>query len=172
MSLQAGSQLGPYRIISQRGSGGMGAMDKRTLWTATDLIVGCLNDDEPMTNEPEPNIRSKAETGTIMTDDGQLYLVMAHYEGATLKDRISKGPLELDDAIDIAAQVRQRLATAHKASMVAAGKTTSCIVPDANSLDDNEYTRQIDRGYLCAKEVVREVLRAKFTEGVDIDDGS
>ena len=39
------------------------------------------------------------------TDDGQLYLVMAHYEGETLKERISRGPLKLDDAIDIATQV-------------------------------------------------------------------
>ena len=38
------------------------------------------------------------------TDDGQLYLVMAHYEGETLKERIAKGPLELDDALDIATQ--------------------------------------------------------------------
>ena len=39
------------------------------------------------------------------TDDGQLYLVMAHYEGETLKDRIVRGPLDLSDAIDIATQV-------------------------------------------------------------------
>ena len=32
------------------------------------------------------------------TADGQLYLVMAHYEGETLKERIAQGPLELDDA--------------------------------------------------------------------------
>ena len=38
------------------------------------------------------------------TDDGQLYLVMAHYEGETLKERIARGPLALDDAIGIAMQ--------------------------------------------------------------------
>ena len=41
------------------------------------------------------------------TDDGQLYLVMVHYEEETLKERISKGPLALSDAIDIATQVGQ-----------------------------------------------------------------
>ena len=43
---------------------------------------------------------------------------MAHYEGETLKERISKGPLELGDAIDIATQVGEGLAEAHKAGIV------------------------------------------------------
>ena len=52
------------------------------------------------------------------TDDGQLYLVMAHYEGETLKDRITRGPLDLSDAIDIATQVGEGLAKAHAAGIV------------------------------------------------------
>ena len=38
------------------------------------------------------------------TDDGQLYLVMASYDGETLKERIARGPLKVDDALDIATQ--------------------------------------------------------------------
>ena len=52
------------------------------------------------------------------TADGQLYLVMAHYEGETLKERIARGPVPLDDAIDIATQVGQGLAKAHVAGIV------------------------------------------------------
>ena len=52
------------------------------------------------------------------TDDGQLYLVMAHYDGETLKERIARGPLALDDALDIATQVGQGLAEAHGAGIV------------------------------------------------------
>ena len=48
------------------------------------------------------------------TDDGQLYLVMAHYEGETLKERIAKGPLALDDAVDIATQVGQQAGIVHQ----------------------------------------------------------
>ena len=43
---------------------------------------------------------------------------MARYEGETLKERIERGPLQLDDAIDIATQVGQGLAEAHKAGIV------------------------------------------------------
>ena len=52
------------------------------------------------------------------TADGQLYLVMAHYEGETLKERIERGALVLDDAVDIATQVGRGLAEAHGAGIV------------------------------------------------------
>ena len=52
------------------------------------------------------------------TDDAQLYLVMTHYEGETLKERIARGPLDLNDALDIATQVGQGLAEAHGAGIV------------------------------------------------------
>ena len=52
------------------------------------------------------------------TDDGQLYLVVAHYEGETLKEQIERAPVVLDDAVDIATQVGQGLAKAHAAGIV------------------------------------------------------
>ena len=49
------------------------------------------------------------------TDDGQLYLVMAYYAGETLKQRIERGPLAVDEAVDIATQVGLGLSKAHAA---------------------------------------------------------
>ena len=43
---------------------------------------------------------------------------MAHYAGETLRERIARGPLPLDDAIDIATQVGQGLSKAHAAGIV------------------------------------------------------
>ena len=47
-----------------------------------------------------------------------MYLVMAYYEGETLKERIEQGALAVDDAIAIATQVGQGLAEAHGAGIV------------------------------------------------------
>jgi dienelactone hydrolase len=50
--------------------------------------------------------------------DGQLFIAMAYYEGATLKKRLDDGPLPIGDAVDIALQIAQGLAKAHQAGIV------------------------------------------------------
>ena len=132
MTLAPGTTLGPYQIVSPLGSGGMGvvyqATDPRLKRTvAIKLLPPDLTKDETAKQRflqeaiatsalDHPNICNIHEINE--TDDGQLYLVMAHYEGETLKERISRGPLKLDDAIDIATQVGEGLAEAHKAGIV------------------------------------------------------
>ena len=132
MTLAPGAQLGPYEIVSQLGSGGMGvvyeARDPRLKRTvAIKLLPPDLTLDETAKQRflqeaqaasalDHPNICTIFEINE--TDDGQLYLVMAHYQGETLKERIGKGPLALDDALDVATQVGEGLAEAHKAGIV------------------------------------------------------
>ena len=132
MTLAAGSQFGPYRIVSQLGQGGMGvvyqAHDPRLdRHVAIKLLPPNLTRDEIAKQRflqeakaasalDHPNICTIFEINE--TGDGQLYLVMARYEGETLKERISKGSLDLNDAIDIATQVGNGLAKAHAAGIV------------------------------------------------------
>ena len=132
MALSAGTQLGPYEILSQLGQGGMGvvyeARDPRLdRHVAIKLLPPDLTRDDTAKRRflqeakaasalDHPNICTIHEINE--TDDGQLYLVMARYEGETLKERIARGPLELDDAIDIATQVGEGLAKAHAAGIV------------------------------------------------------
>ena len=120
MTLAPGTTLGPYRIVSQLGSGGMGVvytahdprLDRRV---AIKLLPPDLTRDETAKQRflqeakaasalDHPNICTIFEINE--TPDGQLYLVMAHYEGETLEQRMGRGPLEVADALDIATQLQ------------------------------------------------------------------
>src|SRR5215210_1637347 len=52
------------------------------------------------------------------TEDGALFIVMTLYEGETLRDRLDRGPLPLDEAVDVACQVAAGLARAHELGIV------------------------------------------------------
>jgi len=52
------------------------------------------------------------------TDDGQTFIVMALYEGGTLRERIDRGPITSEEAVAIASQVASGLASAHEKGIV------------------------------------------------------
>jgi serine/threonine protein kinase/Flp pilus assembly protein TadD len=52
------------------------------------------------------------------TDTGQMFIAMAYYGGESLKERIERGPLGIEDALNIAVQVAEGLARAHEAGMI------------------------------------------------------
>ena len=132
MSWPPGSALGPYTILAELGHGGMGvvytAQDPRLKrQVAIKLLTPDLTRDETAKQRflqeaqaasalDHPNICTIFEVNE--TDDGQLYLVMAYYDGETLKERIERGALPVDEAVDIATQVGHGLAKAHTAGIV------------------------------------------------------
>jgi serine/threonine-protein kinase len=52
------------------------------------------------------------------SEDGHVFIVMAYYEGDTLAARLHKGPLPVGDAVDIAMQMAQALASAHASAVI------------------------------------------------------
>jgi serine/threonine-protein kinase len=52
------------------------------------------------------------------TEDGQLFIAMAYYEGETLKRRLARGGLALPTTLDLAVQIAKGLARAHEAGIV------------------------------------------------------
>ena len=52
------------------------------------------------------------------TDDGDLFIVMAYYDGQTLKQKLASGALPLDETLEIGAQVAEGLAKAHAHGVV------------------------------------------------------
>ncbi len=131
MTIAPGSRLGQYEIVSLIGAGGMGevykAQDTRLKRpVARKLLPPELTRDETAKQRflqeaqaasalDHPNICTIHEINE--TPDGQLYLIMAYYEGETLKETIERGPLPITDAIDAAVQVGQGLAKAHEAGI-------------------------------------------------------
>ena len=112
MTLTPGSQLGPYTIRAQLGHGGMGVV-----YTGRDprldrqVAIKVLTPDLTRDDTAKQRFLQEAQAASALdhpnictiyeineTPDGQLYLVMAHYEGETLRERIERGSLAVDDA--------------------------------------------------------------------------
>ena len=131
MSLTAGTSLGHYNVTSLLGQGGMGQV-----WQATDtqlnrqVALKILPDafaDDPdrlarFTREAQilaslnhPNI---AAIHGIEESEGTRALVLELVEGPTLADRISHGPIPLDEALPIAKQIAEALEAAHEAGVI------------------------------------------------------
>lgn len=121
-----------YRIVERIGGGGMGVVYRaRDLRLDRDVAMKFLpphlSADEAAKTRflvearaaaalEHPNICTVHEIGD--TADGQLYIVMACYDGDTVDRLISRGPLPVDDAVRIATEVARGLAKAHERGIV------------------------------------------------------
>ncbi len=131
MSLNPGTRLGPFEILSPIGRGGMGevykAKDTRLDRT---VAVKVLTDD--LADRPESRARFEREAKAISQlnhphictlydvgeQDGVMYLVMEYIDGQTLAERLKKGALPLDQALEYGIQIADGLDTAHRAGIV------------------------------------------------------
>src|SRR5271169_1729982 len=116
MPLAPGTRLGPYEIVSPLGAGGMGEVYKARD-TRLDRIVAIKVSAERFSKlfETEAHAIAALNHPHICTlyDVGPDYLVMEYLDGETLAARIKKGPLPLDAALKIAAEVASALRAAH-----------------------------------------------------------
>jgi serine/threonine protein kinase/TolB-like protein len=132
-----GAQFGPYRLESRIGGGGMGevyrARDTRLERTvAIKVLLSHVAVDEPSRERFErearvvaglnhPHICTLHDIGTYQasTAHGPVpYLVMEFLDGETLADRLAKGALPLEEALQYAIQIASALDTAHRAAIV------------------------------------------------------
>jgi tetratricopeptide (TPR) repeat protein len=128
-----GRTVAHYEILARLGGGGMGvvyqARDTRLgrvvalkflpqQWSHDeDAKQRFIREAQAASATDHRNICTIHDIGTA--DDGQLFIVMAYYEGVTLKQRLdADGALPVDEALDIATQVAEGLARAHAQGVV------------------------------------------------------
>ena len=131
MALEVGTRLGHYDVTSLLGEGGMGQV-----WQATDTQLGrevalkilpdafaadpdrlarFTREAQILASLNHPNI---AAIYGIEEAEGTRALVLELVEGPTLADRISKGPIPLDEALPIAKQIAEALEAAHEQGVI------------------------------------------------------
>src|SRR4030095_4065728 len=131
-NLQSGQMLGPYRIITQIGKGGMANVYKAyqpsvDRYVAIKVLPSQLAESQEFATRfhQEARIIAKLEHPHILPvfdygeSDGVAYFVMRYLEAGTLRDKMAGGrPLPLNDIDRIFTQLAEALSYAHSFGII------------------------------------------------------
>jgi len=131
MQLTPGTRLGPYEIGTLLGAGGMGevyrARDTRLDRTvAIKILPHALSENAALRDRFEREAKAIAALNhpniCVLHDvghqDGLDFLVMELVVGETLAERLTKGPLPLDQSLQIGIQIADALDRAHRDGII------------------------------------------------------
>ena len=131
MSLPSGARLGPYQVIAPLGAGGMGEV-----YRATDTRLGrdvalkllppefASDPDRLARFEREAKLLASLQHPNVATlfgleeTDGRRVLAMELVAGEDLRERLVRGPIPVDEALDVAKQIAEALEDAHEHGIV------------------------------------------------------
>lgn len=121
-----------YKILEKLGEGGMGVVYKAedtrlhrqvalkflpsALTSNSEAKKRFIEEARAASALDHPNVCTIHEINE--TEDGRLFIVMACYEGMTLSDKIARGPIPIDEMINIAIQVVKGLVKAHQQKII------------------------------------------------------
>ena len=131
MTISPGTKLGPYEITGVLGAGGMGevyrARDTRLgREVAVKVLPAQLSADaggkarfereaKTISGLNHPNICVLHDVGS---QDGVDYLVMELVDGETLADRLTKGPMAVEQVLKVGREIAEALDKAHRCGII------------------------------------------------------
>jgi serine/threonine-protein kinase len=131
MPISVGTRFGAYEVTSSLGSGGMGEVYRArdtnlkrdvaikvlppALANDADRLARFQREAEVLASLNQPNI---AQIYGLERSEGTTALAMELIEGQTLEDRISQGPIPVDESLRYAAQIAAALEAAHERGIV------------------------------------------------------
>jgi non-specific serine/threonine protein kinase len=131
LDIQVGKAISRYRIAERLGAGGMGtvyrARDERlNRDVALKILSGAALADDTGTQRfvREAQLAATLNHPNIVTiyeveeADGYHFIAMEFVEGETLRARLARGPLELDEVIRIGGDVADALDAAHAVGLI------------------------------------------------------
>jgi tRNA A-37 threonylcarbamoyl transferase component Bud32/tetratricopeptide (TPR) repeat protein len=127
-----GKTVSHYEILEKLGEGGMGvvykAHDTKLHRTVALKFLPTQLTHDPVTKKrfirearnasaiQHNNVCTIHEIGE--TDDGQMFICMAHYEGQTLDRLLAEGEITAESTVDTVIQIAEGLAKAHEAGII------------------------------------------------------
>jgi eukaryotic-like serine/threonine-protein kinase len=128
----SGRIVGHYELLEVLGRGGIGTVHKaRDLKLERDVAIKFLAPAIAGDAAQKARFIREAKAASILdhpaictiheigeSDDGQLFIVMAHCKGQSLRARLDTTPLSVGEAIDIAAKVAVGLQHAHRRGII------------------------------------------------------
>jgi eukaryotic-like serine/threonine-protein kinase len=174
-----GQTINQYKIISRIGAGGMGevylAEDTRLRRKVALKFLPVL-----LTRDPTHLRRFQTESRAIAalshpnvctihevieTEDSRHCIVMEYVEGITLRERLMRNAINVNDALDIALQIASALSAAH-----AAGIVHRDIKPENVMLRRDGYVKVLDFGVAKLVEAKTEPIKGEdATRALDLE---
>src|SRR5712691_9794810 len=131
MTIAAGTRLGPYEVLSRLGAGGMGEVYRaRDGKLNRDVAIKVLPAAFAADAERLARFRREAQVLAALNhphiaaiygleeSGGVEALVLELVPGETVAERLAKGPLPVEEALEIARQIAEALEAAHERGIV------------------------------------------------------